>query len=189
MGLLEAMVAEIPAACFPTPGSPRPAAICENKGLTMRPDNLLALKDDMVAFIEGHGLHRLPGYVTEDIPSVLWENDNADGWKDFVEMAKVAGAPFLTMSEVVLEREEADLLLDQTRDQSYPDDDASEVAEAQWLRSFVGKLGYIQLGFVHQGIVFLHESATEWYERYQELLDQVENFGNIVIEDPDDEER
>ena len=36
-------------------------------------DNLLPLKDDMVAFIEGHGLKRLPGYVTEDIPSIVWE--------------------------------------------------------------------------------------------------------------------
>jgi hypothetical protein len=41
----------------------------------MSTDNLLSLKDDMVAFIEGHGLHRLPGYVTEDIPSILWEGE------------------------------------------------------------------------------------------------------------------
>ena len=40
----------------------------------MSTDNLHSLKDDMVAFIEGHGLRRLPGYVTEDIPSILWED-------------------------------------------------------------------------------------------------------------------
>jgi hypothetical protein len=39
----------------------------------METDNLVALKDDMVAFIEGHGMRRLPGYVTEDIPAILWE--------------------------------------------------------------------------------------------------------------------
>ena len=49
----------------------------------MSTDNLLSLKDDMVAFIEGHGLRRLPGYVTEDIPSILWESqNNPDAWKD-----------------------------------------------------------------------------------------------------------
>ena len=63
----------------------------------METDNLVALKDDMVAFIEGHGLRRLPGYVTEDIPAILWEGeDNPDSWKDFVEMAKHAGALFVT---------------------------------------------------------------------------------------------
>jgi hypothetical protein len=48
----------------------------------MSTDNLLSLKDDMVAFIAGHGMHRLPGYVTEDIPSILWEGaGNPDAWK------------------------------------------------------------------------------------------------------------
>ncbi len=77
----------------------------------MSTDNLHSLKDDMVAFIEGHGLRRLPGYVTEDIPSILWEDlGNPDAWKDFVEMAKHVGAPFITFSEMTLEREELDSL-------------------------------------------------------------------------------
>jgi len=44
-------------------------------------------------------------------------------------------------------------------------------------------LGYVQLGFVYQGIVFLHETTTEWYERYQSLLEDVESFHDIVIDD------
>ena len=35
-------------------------------------------------------------------------------------------------------------------------------------------VGYIQLGFVHQGLVFLHETTTEWYERFQMLLEEIE---------------
>ena len=55
----------------------------------MQPDDLISLKDDMVAFIEGHAMRRLPGFITEDLPTVLWEDDdNPDSWKDFVEMAK-----------------------------------------------------------------------------------------------------
>jgi len=49
----------------------------------MTSENLLSLKDDMVAFIEGHGMHRLPGYVTDDIPSIVWEGQgNLESWKD-----------------------------------------------------------------------------------------------------------
>jgi hypothetical protein len=157
---------------------------------TMRAENLLSLKDDMVAFIEGHGMRRLPGYITEDIPSILWEDeDNQDSWKDFVEMAKASGAPFLTMSTISLDHDEIEILLERVRDQNFPDEDASEIADAQWLERFAGKAGYIQLGFIHQGVAFLHESSTEWYERYQELLEQVEGFGDIVIDDSDDEEK
>jgi hypothetical protein len=152
----------------------------------METDNLVLLKDDMVAFIEGHGMRRLPGYVTEDIPAILWENeDNPDSWKDFVEMAKHAGALFITISEVKLDREELDELVEEASELNYPDEEATELVEAQWLLKYADKVGYIQLGFVHQGIVFLHETTTEWYERYQELLEGIEAFGDIVIDDPD----
>ena len=154
----------------------------------MNVDDLLPLKDDMVAFIEGHAMRRLPGFITEDLPTVLWEDDkNPDSWKDFVEMAKSASAPFVTMSEVMLEKEDIAILLEQIRDESFPDE-AAEVHEAQYLVNYVGKTGYIQLGFAHQGIVFVHENSTAWYERYQELLELVEDWGDVIFEDDEDEE-
>jgi hypothetical protein len=162
-------------------------AICENDSLTMSKDNLLALKDDMVAFIEGHGMRRLPGFITEDISSVLWDSkDNPEAWKDFVEMAKHVGAPFVTFSEVSLERDELDALIEEANEMNFPDEEAGELVEAQWLRKYVGMLGYIQLGFVYQGIVFLHETTTEWYERFQSLLEDIESFHEIVIDDTHD---
>ncbi|MDT7818082.1 MAG: hypothetical protein QOJ42_7998, partial [Acidobacteriaceae bacterium] len=79
----------------------------------MQPDNLHSLKDDMIAFIEGHGMKRLPGFVMEDVASVLWEDEqNPDSWKDFVEMAKAAQAPFITMSDITLEKEDLQSLLE-----------------------------------------------------------------------------
>lgn len=147
-------------------------------------ENLAALKDDMVAFITGHGIKRLPGYITEEVPSIVWEDqDNPDSWKDFVEMAKHVGAPFITYSEVKLEEDELDLLTEEAREMNFPDDEAAELTEATWLRQFAGKVGYIQLGFVHQGVTILHETTTEWYERFQDLMEDLEEFQNIVIED------
>jgi hypothetical protein len=155
----------------------------------MSHDNLLSLKDDMVAFIEGHGMRRLPGYVTEDIPSILWEGQsNPDSWKDFVEMAKHVGATFVTFSEMTLERDELDALVEQANEMNFPDEESSEIVEANWLRKYAGMIGYIQLGFVCQGIVFLHETTTEWYERFQALVDDIEGFQDIVIDDDSDDE-
>jgi hypothetical protein len=157
----------------------------------MQTDNLISLKDDMVAFIAGHGMRRLNGYVTEEVPTVVFEEENPDGWKDFVEHAKAAGAPFVTMSEVVLEKSDIAILLDQLREQSFPGGDAdvsAELDDAEYLVNHVGKVGYLQLGFAHQGIMFLHESSTEWYDRYQHLLESLESVGDIVINDDADEE-
>jgi hypothetical protein len=154
----------------------------------MQPDNLISLKDDMVAFIAGHGLRRMNGYVTEDVPSVIFEEENADSWKDFVELAKAAGAPFVTMSEVVLEKSDIAILLEQLRDQTFPDEDSQEIDDAERLVNHVGKVGYLQLGFAHQGVMFIFEIATDWYDSFQNLMETVSDLGGIVVDDRESDE-
>ncbi|WP_260739871.1 hypothetical protein [Tunturiibacter lichenicola] len=148
----------------------------------MQPDNLISLKDDMVAFIAGHGMRRLNAYVTEEVPTVIFEEENADGWKDFVEHAKAAGAPFVTMSEVILEKSDVAILLDQLRDQSFPDDASEDLDDAEYLVNHVGKVGYLQLGFAHQGVMFIFEVATDWYDSFQSLMETVTDLGGIIVD-------
>jgi hypothetical protein len=152
-------------------------------------DDLHHVKDDMTAFIEGHGMRRFPGYVSDDVPRIMWEiNGNTESWKDFVELAKSAGAGFLTMNDVVLDKEDVDFLVERLRNGSYTDDD--DLEEARWLKAYVGKTGFVQIGFAYQGTIFLYEVSTEWYERYQRLVDAAEEFGGIVIDETDqDDER
>ena len=154
----------------------------------MQPDNLISLKDDMVAFIAGHGMRRLTGYITEEVPTVIFEDDSLDAWKDFVEHAKAAGAPFVTMSEVVLEKSDIAILLEQLRDQTFPDEDAQELDDAEYLVNHVGKVGYLQLGFAHQGVMFIFEIATDWYDSFQSLMETVTDLGGIVVDDRDRDE-
>jgi len=154
----------------------------------MHPDNLISLKDDMVAFIAGHGMRRMNGYVSDEVPSVMFEEENPDSWKDFVELAKASGAPFLTMSEAVLEKSDLATLIEEIRDQMFPDDESPEVEDAEKLLRHVGKIGYLQLGFPCQGVMFLCEVATEWYDRFQDLVETVGDLGSIVVDDRDNEE-
>jgi len=154
----------------------------------MQSDNLISLKDDMVAFIAGHGMRRMNGYIPDDIPTVLFEEENSDGWKDFVELAKASGAPFVTMSDVVLEKADVAALIERVRDQVYPDDEAQEIEEAERLVRHVGKVGYLQLAFAHQGVMFLFEVATDWYDSFQDLLEQISDLGGIVVDDRESDE-
>jgi hypothetical protein len=154
----------------------------------MNPENLSSLKDDMVAFIAGHGMLRMNGYVSDEVPTVLFEEENSDGWKDFVELAKASGAPFVTMSEAVLEKADIATLIEQIRDQMYPDDESPEIDDAERLLRHVGKIGYLQLGFAHQGIMFLFEVATDWYDSFQDLMEKITDLGGIVVDDRDNED-
>jgi hypothetical protein len=150
--------------------------------MSPRPDNLATLKDDMVAFVEGHGMRRFPGYVDrEEVSSVTWKSeDNPESWKDFVELAKTTGAPFLTMDFWVLQRDDLDDLLQRLANAEFSNDE--DLEEVRWLRTYLGKTGFVQLGFAYQGVMMVFEAATEWYERYQHALELVEDFGGIPID-------
>jgi hypothetical protein len=159
----------------------------------MHVDNLASLKDDMVAFIAGHGIRRVPAHAGDDLPVIYWEDEtNPDSWKDFVETAKAAGAAFITMSDMILEKEDVELLIEEVQEEDYDiqaPTAASELDEAQSLVTHIGKVGHLQLGFPYQGIMFLFETSTEWYERYQQLLDSVGDLSNIVFEDEDEDDQ
>ena len=152
----------------------------------MQPDNLHSLKDDMVAFIAGHGLRRIPAYVTEEVPTVLFEEDNPDGWKDFVEHAKAAGAALITMSEVTLEKSDVSILIEQLRGHTFSDEEEIDLDDAQALLKHIGKVGYLQLGFAHGGVVFLFETSTEWYDRFQDLMEAATDLGGVVLDERDE---
>ena len=150
-------------------------------------DDLSSLKDDMTAFIEGHGMKRFRGYVDEDVQSIMWKHrEHPDAWKHFVELAKAAGAPFLTMDDVALERAELDSLTERLQAAPYVNDE--EVEEARWLRAYLGKTGFVQLGFPWQGTIFLFEASTDWYDHYQRLLDLVDDFGGLAIDEADQDD-
>lgn len=152
------------------------------------PDDLTTTKDDMVAFIEGHGMKRFPGFIDyEEVPSVTWDTGgNPDGWKDFVEMAKVAGAAFLTMHSWSLSRVELDEMVERLANSEFSDND--DVEDARWLRAHVGKVGYLQLGWAYQGSMFVCEVSTEWYDRYQGLLEVSEEFGGFTMDEPEQDD-
>jgi hypothetical protein len=131
-------------------------------------------------------MRRMNGFVPEDVPTVLFEEEDVDGWKDFVEHAKAANAPFVTMSEVILEPEDVQTLIAQVKEQGLPGE-TGELEEAQELMQHVGKTGYLQLGFAHGGVVFLYETATEWYDLFQELMDSVADLGHIIMDERDED--
>jgi len=147
------------------------------------PDDLANLKDDMIAFVEGHGIRRFPGYVDhEEVQVVMWKpDDDAEGWKDFVELSKAAGTPFITMDSWQLEREELEEMIQRLSTAEFTSDE--DIEDARWLRTYLGKTGFVQLGFAFQGVMMLYEGSTEWYDHYRRLVDVAEDFGGIAIDE------
>jgi len=88
------------------------------------------------------------------------------------------------MEDFVLTKEDLDFVIDRLKDEVYGED----LDDARWLRTYIGKTGFLQLGFAHQGTLFLYEVSTEWHERYQRVLEIAEAIGGLLIEEDDDED-
>jgi hypothetical protein len=147
----------------------------------MFPDDLTALKDDMTAFIEGQGMRRFHGHVEiDEVPSVLFNpEDNPESWKDFVELAKACGAIFVSMESWCLQKDDLDEVIQRLASAPYATEE--DVEDARWLRTYLGKTGYVQLGFAYQGVMWVYEAPTAWYERYQQMLELTDDFGGIPM--------
>jgi len=143
--------------------------------------DLSSIQDDVQAFIQGLGMRRFHGYIPEEMPNVLWEGDDLhESWKDFLELARASGAAFVTMNVAQLDSDDIDLLISELRRSTLSREDDLELARG--LRSYVGRTGFIQLGFPYQGVMFLCELSTEWYESYRSLQEMADDLGGIMIE-------
>lgn len=150
-------------------------------------EDLTSIHDDMYAFAQGLGLRRFHGYIPDEMPSVLWDGEDVnESWKDFLELARASGAPFITMNSAQVEAEDVDILLSELRRSSFTRDE--DIETARQLRSHFGRIGFIQLGFPYQGVMFLCELSTEWYESYKALQEMVDDLGGIMIDGSTDEE-
>jgi hypothetical protein len=144
-------------------------------------EDLSGIHDDVQAFSQGLGLRRFHGYIPDEMSSVLWDADDVfESWKDFLELARASSAPFITMNTMQLESDDVDLLLSELRHSSLSREDDLETARQ--LRGQVGRTGFIQLGFPYQGVMFLCELSTEWYENYRALQEMADDLGGIMID-------
>ena len=143
-------------------------------------DNLTSLKDDMVAFIEGHGIRHFPALIPEDTPHIWWNDpNNQDSWKDFVEMAKTVNVPLVMIDEDRIERDTLEMLLKELLELTTLNEVFADMEEAQHLLQHTGKIGHLELAFAHQGFLFVHETVTGWYTQYRDLVETIDYMQNV----------
>ncbi len=152
-------------------------------------DNLALLKDDMIAFIEGHGIRHFPALIPEEASRVWWNDPtNLDSWKDFVEMAKTVNAPMILMDEDEMETETLEILLEELQALANQDELVVDMEQAHQLLHHAGKTGHLELAFAHQGFLFVHETVTKWYAQYRHLVETLETMEDVFGEDEDEED-
>jgi hypothetical protein len=84
------------------------------------------------------------------------------------------------VNAVHLEEDDVELLLSELRRSNLSREEDLETARQ--LRGHLGKVGFIQLGFPYQGVMFLCELSTAWYEGYKALQEMADDLGGMMID-------
>ncbi len=129
--------------------------------------------DEIVAAAERQGLLVFPGYIGEDIPAVWWQG-NPDDWPDFLGIAKTEGARTFMVGRTVLDAEDLQDLAEWVDEKEGPGHSNGDRARLKTFERHIGSVGEIRLGWIKDGVAFLLQQQTEWYEDFMDFMHEVE---------------
>ena len=110
---------------------------------------------------------------------VYWERELGGDLKDFLNVAKSEGAHLIIANWTVLDE-------DDIEDRIMPPDVADISNEElrkeisarnrrlDALRPNIGKTGSIILSFLKDGTEFIYAQSTEWYNKFREIVEEIE---------------
>jgi hypothetical protein len=144
--------------------------------------DLSRLFDEIVAAAAKQGLLTFPGYVGEELPAVWWQGDPND-WSEFMRIAKVEGARTVFVGRAILEQEDLQDLADWVDEKTGPGPSNGDRARLKEFERYIGATGEVRLGWIRDGVAFLLQQRTEWYEAFLELTDEIEEEDEDDLED------
>ena len=130
--------------------------------------------EEIVAAANRQGLLVFPGYVVEEMPAVWWQG-NPDEWPDFLGIAKAEGIRTLFVGRAILEEEDLQELAEWVEEKAGPGSTNGDRARLKEFERYIGKTGEIRIGFIKDGVAFLLQERSEWYEEYLDLMEEVED--------------
>jgi hypothetical protein len=138
-----------------------------------RTTDLSKLYEDIREAAVQQGLLTFPGYVGEDLPTVWWQGD-PDDWFGFLMIAKAEGVRTVYVGRAILEEEDLQELAEWVEEKTGPGSTNGDRARLKEFERYIGYVGEIRLGWIKDGVAFLLQQQTEWYQDYLELMAETE---------------
>jgi hypothetical protein len=154
----------------------------------MKP-NLDELKLEIPQQIESRGMTLFPGFsrVMDEVTMVFWNSKRNPDYREFLNAAEKTGAKVI----VFYDREfPADLIedaIERLQESDLPrDEQRSYERRLREMRVYDGFTCALELSFDLNGVVYLFELRTDWYEELNQILDEIE--GSIPDDENDDDD-
>jgi hypothetical protein len=139
-----------------------------------RTTDLSRLYDEIVMAATRQGLLIFPGYVGEELPAVWWQG-NPDNWPEFLTIAKAEGVRTLFVGRAMLEEEDLQELAELVEETTGPGSTNGDRARLKEFERYIGCMGEIRLGWIREGVAFLLQHRTEWYDDFLDLMAEIED--------------
>lgn len=143
-----------------------------------RMTDLSELWDEIRETAAQQGLLTFPGYVGEDLPIIWWQGDPND-WFGFLKIAKAEGVRTVFLGRAVLEAEDLQELAEWVEEKAGPGSSNGDRARLKEFERYIGYTGEIRLGWMRDGVAFLLQHRTEWYDEFLELMAEVEDEDDL----------
>jgi hypothetical protein len=146
-------------------------------------DVLLEKVEAIVNAAKGHGIVVFYGWAHgSDQKTVNWNEEHGGDWERFLECAKAAGARMLYVNWAPFEEFQVDEAVEQLErtatagrglNTEQPDSVPSR-REIEAYRDRVGVTAVIDLAFVHEDVVHIHQCFADWFQAFEELTEGLE---------------
>jgi hypothetical protein len=143
-----------------------------------RMTDLSRLWDEIREAAAQQGLLTFPGYVGEELPTVWWQGDPND-WFGFLTIAKAEGVRTLCLGRAGLAEEDLQELAEWVEEKTGPGSTNGDRARLKEFERYIGSTGEIRLGWMKDGVAFLLQHRTEWYEDFLELMAEIEDEDDL----------
>jgi hypothetical protein len=141
-----------------------------------RATDLSRLHDEIVTGVTRQGLLVFPGYISDELPAVWWQGGSED-WQEFLRIGKAEGARTVCVSRTVLEEEDLQEVAEWVEERTGPGSTNGDRARLKEFERYLGYTGEIRLGWVRDGVAYLFQVRTDWYEDFLELMAEAEGEG------------
>lgn len=118
-----------------------------------------------------YGYHRMPDTLNQ----VAWDVEGHGDFREFLSTAQKAGAKLIVFHHQAFSLDQIDEALDQLEESDFSRDEKRNLeARLRQLRAYEGFTCSVELSFSVDGLIYLYELHTEWYDALAEILAELD---------------
>ena len=148
------------------------------------------LKTEILEYL---GTGSVPIFYCFGVPGeeghVYWDSQQRPDWRQFIDVARDAGAKLFLFTCHELEADELDGARDTLADVEMEDGDREDASEfLNKLRSHVGHVAWLRIAWQQDSRRYALEHVAPWYEKFLDLAEEMGEYLPEMSEDEDDDE-